>query len=169
MNGGCLPLPIPSSQGEAVSSPSPTCVHTGKKSLLPLHKWRQRLPQLAKIKLLSLEKAAGAGQISPRRPCHPSTPRAAEPAHPTAGYHGDSIPPGKCVLAPLCPLLLGGTRCHPFRAARSRGQSRRAGDPRQRRWPGERRSNGSECPCGVGSAGRAAERNGAFACPFHNP
>lgn len=91
--GGCLP--IPSSRGNAVSSPSPAGVHTGQEELLPPHRWRQHLPQLAKIKLLSLEKAAGAGQSSPRQPCHPSTPKAAEPARPTAGHHGGSILPGK--------------------------------------------------------------------------
>lgn len=52
-------------------------------------------PQLAKIKLLALQKEAGAGQSSSRLPCHPSARSAAEPAHPMAGYHGDPIPPCK--------------------------------------------------------------------------
>lgn len=52
-------------------------------------------PQLAKIKLLALQKEDGPGQSSSRLPCHPSTQSAAEPAHLMVGYHRDPIPPGR--------------------------------------------------------------------------
>lgn len=103
----------PQFPGGCSDQPQPHVSILGKKKLLPPRRWRQHLPQLAKIKLLSLEKAAGAGQSSPRQPCHPSTPNPAEPARPTAGYHRDSILPGKCVPAPLCPKLLELAATHP--------------------------------------------------------
>lgn len=82
-------------------------------------------------------------QLEPGRPL-PDSP--AEPARATAGYHGDSIHPAwKVNPNPIVPKAAG-TRRDPSRAAGSRGQPRRAGAPRQRRWPGRRRSNGSECP-----------------------
>lgn len=82
--GGCSEQPQPH-----VSAP-------GKQKLLPPHRWRQHLPQLAKIKLYLWKRRPEPGRPPPDSPA----------IHLQTGYHGDSILPGRCVPAPLCPKLL---------------------------------------------------------------
>ena len=100
-NGGWLPCPSPDSPGHAKprgcsEQPQP-CMHPrwGRRGCCHRRSGGSTFPQPARIKLLALQKEAGAGQTSSRLPCHPSAWRAAEPAHPMAGYHWDPILPGK--------------------------------------------------------------------------